>query len=134
MPDRILYLAPEFDEWAAKELATAKRDRSRDLHPYEQVEQLFRDFVVGSPMAYSVHCRKLQPLNRHTWELKTEDVRVLGWFPRRTIFIAVGGDLKKNLRDWDAYTPHIENVVDFRTNLDLDEPKWITGVTISEVL
>ena len=54
-------------------LKLASRDRGRDLWPWEQVEQLLFDFVVGRPLSYDTQRKKLDPLTQHVWELKTED-------------------------------------------------------------
>jgi hypothetical protein len=134
IPVRFTYFAPEAWAWCMKTLAAAKRDRGRDLTPIEDVESLLIDFALGRPMAYSVDYRKLDPLSHHIWELKTVDVRLIGWFPRKATFVAVCGRLKKELRAFKYYSPCITHAAWFRTNLDLDEPKAIVGVKHNDVL
>ena len=46
-------------------LKLASRDRGRDLWPWEQVEQLLFDFVVGRPLSYDTQRKKLDPLTQH---------------------------------------------------------------------
>jgi hypothetical protein len=134
LPERVMYFAPEFEAWASSTLKAALRDRGRDLTPYEQAELICYEFIIGRPMAYSVDYRKLDPHGAQVWELKTEDVRIFGWFARKAHFVAVGGALKKDLRKAKDYTPHIQKVAKFRNILDLNEPKAITGVTRDAVL
>ena len=104
------------------------------MTPHEQVEQIFFDFVIGRPLAYGVHYRKLDPLAAHTWELKTEDMRLFGWFAHKAHFVAVCGAPKKAIRKFKDYAPFIRCVVQFRTTLDLDEPKAVTGVNHDAIL
>jgi hypothetical protein len=84
LPERIICFAPSFTAWLNETLATIGRRQRRQLTPYEQVEQILYEFVIGRPMAYSVDYRKLDPpILAHVWELKTPDVRLFGWFARR---------------------------------------------------
>ena len=134
MPERFVSYPPDFEQWLETVLKTVPKLRDRNLFPYDQVEQAFYEFAIGRPMAYDVHYKKLDPLLQHIWEFKTEDVRIFGWFPRKRHFLAIGGELKKNLLKKSLYAPHVENVRLFRLNLDLDEPKATQGVTQNEVL
>lgn len=134
LPTRIALFTPEFDTWLVTTLVNAPKDRNRNLRPFEQAEQILFDFAIGRPMAYGLHYRKLDPLAQHVWELKTEDVRLFGWFPQRAHFIAVCGSLKNAIRKARDYAPFIQKVIDFRTALELDEPKAITGVGHDDVL
>ena len=134
LPHRIAYFAPAFDEWLDEVLWPIGRYRGRDLTPFEQAEQILYEFVVGLPLAYSFHYRKLEPISLHVWELKTTDVRLFGWFPQKAVIVLVAGTLKENVRNFKDYTPFVQKVVAFRDALDLDEPKAITGVNRNEVL
>jgi hypothetical protein len=134
MPERCITHTPDFWTWFETVLKQRPKKRGRDLSPYEQVEQIFYDFIIGRPMAYSVDYRKLEPIPQNTWELKTLDVRVFGWLTRKRHFLAVCGDLKDNLTSAKLYKPHIKAVTDFRTALNLDDPKAVTGVSANDVL
>jgi hypothetical protein len=134
MPNRCITHAPDFGVWFATALKTEATKRGRNTSPYEQVEQLFYEFIVGQPMAYSVNYRKLEPISRNVWELKTVDVRVFGWLTRKCHFLAVCGEFKDNLKAAKLYKPYIDAVCVFRDRLDLDEPKSICGVTANDVL
>jgi hypothetical protein len=133
LPERVVYFSPEFETWIAGTLPTLPRDRGRDLLPFEQVEQLLYDFVIGRPMVYSVDYRKLDPHPQHVWELKTEDIRLFGWFPRKCHFVIVAGIQKKSIPKAKDYAPLIQSVVQFRDALDLDAPKALAGVTHNDI-
>jgi hypothetical protein len=134
MPKRFAYFAPEVVHWLRRTLSTSRSDRGRVLSPIEEVEVLLRDFAAGRPMAYSLDYRKLDPLTQHIWELKSIDVRLIGWFPRQATFVAVCGRLKKDIPRARLYGPCIQHAVWFRDNLDLDLPKFISGVNHNDVL
>lgn len=134
LPLRYLYCAPEFENWVSNVLAAAKKDRGRDLVPVEQLWLIAREFVMGAPMAYGVHHKKLDPLQQHVWELRTEDVRLFGWFAAQNCFVIVCGEMKKFLVKRKQYEPHIQTVVQFRSLIDLDEPKTITGINSHDVV
>jgi hypothetical protein len=74
------------------------------------------------------------------WAMKTRDVRVFGYFPRKSTFVAVCGAMRKDLQGHDGQTtnqlfrPMLEAVRQFARNLDLDPPKYLTGVTLNAVL
>ncbi len=88
---------------------------------------------MGRPLAYGQDCRKLEPPPADIWELKTEDVRLVGWAPRRTCLIVVRGCMKKNLQKFKDYGPLVQAARDFRDGLDLDPPKAIRGVALNDV-
>jgi hypothetical protein len=133
-PERFIYFAPDFDAWLGQTLAGLDRRHRRNRTPYEQTEQILYNFIIGRRLAYGSGYHPLDPLSANVWELKSPDVRLFGWFPRRRYLVVVCGELKENLRKISDYTPHIRKVVAFRDALDLDEPKTVTGVRQDEVL
>lgn len=133
-PDRHAYLSLEASAWMEATLVSERRDRGRDLTPYEQVDQMLYDFIIGRPLAYDQQRKKLDPLTQHVWELKTEDVRLIGWFPKRKNFVVVCGQMKRDLPKARLYGPCIRHTIWFRENLDLDEPKSVTGVRYNDIL
>jgi hypothetical protein len=134
LPERVAYFAPDFDDWLDTTLRPMECRYGRKLSPFEQAEQFLYEFVVGRPMAYSVHYRKLEPITVHVWELKTPDVRLFGWFPKKATIVLVCGTLKENVKAFKQYAPFIQMVVAFRDLLNLDPPKAITGVAHHEIL
>jgi hypothetical protein len=132
--ERVLYLAPEFDEWLGTTLYALGRKQGRNRTPYEQAEQMLYEYVIGRRLAYGTGFHPLDPLAAHVWEVKTPDVRLFGWFARRSHMILVCGDLKDHLRTHAAYAPYVARVLAYRNALDLDEPKAVVGVRHNEVL
>jgi hypothetical protein len=131
--ERNVYFAPEFDaQWPT--LAAVGRVHGRNRTPYEQAEQLLYEFITGRRLAYGSTYHPLDPYASHVWGLKTPDVRLFGWFPKRRHLVIVCREFKDNLKKFSAYAPYIQQVVEFRNTLDLDEPKAVAGVSENEVL
>ena len=78
-------------------------------------------------MACDHRFKPLNHLSEGVWELKTADVRIFGWFAVKDCFIGTDGDLKRNIIDRNLYRPYAEQAARFRSLLDLDEPKFVTG-------
>jgi hypothetical protein len=133
-PQRVVCFSPKFNTKLESSFQGMARLQGRNRTPYEQIEQILYDFIIGRPMAYGSQYHPLDPLVSHTWELKTPDVRLIGWFPQRGHFVVVEGELKDNLKKFADYSPHVQKTVAFRDALDLDEPKAITGVSRNDVL
>ena len=139
-PNRVVYLAPCINVWLGTTLRMAGRDRGRNLDPFDQVEDILYGFATGRPMSYGYHYKPLLPVpgqkvgEGHIWELRTPDVRLIGWFPKRATFLAVCGCMKKDITKAKMYEPYIRKTIGFRDSLDLDAPKAIIGELHHHVL
>lgn len=133
MPSRVVYFSPGFDTWLKADLMPVPRLNGRATTPYEQAEQALYEFIIGRPLAYDVTHRKLDPHSQHVWEFKPPDVRLFGWPPQKGNIVLVRGALKKDVPKHKFYAPYITSVCDFRTKLDLDEPKSIEGTKLNVV-
>ncbi len=86
-------------------------------------------------MTFGKMFKDLMPKDAETWEMKTVDLRVFGWIYKPKIFIAVFGDYadlykgkNKSVKPIASYARAVNRVVRAREMLDLDEPKFVTGV------
>jgi hypothetical protein len=62
------------------------------------------------------------PGRDHVYEMRTTDVRLYGWFPRRRIFIAVCGALKADTKGRKAVEKHRQAVLAARKAMAFPEP------------
>ncbi|MFQ5534690.1 MAG: hypothetical protein ACE5EM_07715 [Sphingomonadales bacterium] len=131
---RMLYASPQFLNWLERQLKNEPKDRHRNISPYEQVNQLFYEFVCGSQMVYDENMKKLKPLGSNVWEMKTTDVRIFGYFYRTAKFIAVCGEMKKRLRRSRAYDPFKAEVGNFMNHVDLNPPKAMREDNLNALL
>ena len=125
-PGRYVYASTTAVAWFSNELANAPLGRGRDLTPEEQVHNRLHEFITDDPLNYNTTHRDL---DQYVWEIKTADVRLLGWFPRKSTFFIVLGEFKDKLLRAKFYRPYIQTVVEFRANLCLDDPKFLMGGT-----
>jgi hypothetical protein len=132
--DRIIYYSPDLTKWISNDLQQANRDFDQHLDPLDQVVILFDEFVAGRPMTFGFQIKKLASLNDYVWEMRPTDVRIFGYFYRKSIFIAVCGELKKNLTKNALYKPFIAEVVNFSKNINLDRPEKIMETRLKDVL
>jgi len=132
-PERYAYFTASFDA-SLGALAAIGCQHGRNRTPYEQADQILYEFVIGKQLAYGSEYHPLDPLASYVWELKTPDVRLFGWFPKRRHFVIMRWQLKDCLKKHSSYAPYVREVVDFRNALDLDEPKAVMGVTRNEVI
>ncbi len=136
LPNRRLYASPDFVRWLDAELPELEGDTvDADLSPIEQVFALFHKYVVGESFGSDRRFKKLSGTpNHHVWELKTDDVRVFGWVPKKDVYICCYGDLKLSIETLKKYGRYIAQTKFFRDHLDLDEPKAIEGERYQDVI
>ena len=134
--ERVLYAYPRFVDWISNELPMIESSIvGLEETPEEQLDALFHDFISGESLAYGNRFKQLQPAQSAIWELKTADLRVFGWFPRKYIFIATAGDEKKRLADIGGlYNGYRDEAKRLRDQLDLDEPKFVPGGNVNDVI
>jgi hypothetical protein len=62
------------------------------------------------------------------WELKTEDIRIFGFFHKKDCFIGVVADDATRIKTYDLYHGYANvNCRRFREAIDLDNPKCVLG-------
>ncbi|WP_040849926.1 hypothetical protein [Nitrospirillum viridazoti] len=131
--EALFYYAPVFATNHDEKLSHLGRKAGRKESPSEQVYSIIREFIIGRRLVYDVQRKRLVPDSNYVWEMKTQDVRIFGWFPRKSVFVAVDVELKDNLLEHDKYDPFINAVVSFRDALDLDPPKFLTGISANDL-
>ncbi len=131
--ERYIHGTIGFLDWYENILPGLTSDFSA-IAPSEQVEDLFDRFVCGDQLVFGRDIKTLVAVGAPVWAMKAVDVRIFGFFYRRSCFIAVGGAAKRSLRKASLYRPHIADVQAAITSLDLDPPKFIGGSLLSNVL
>jgi len=134
LPMRMFYGRPMFVEWLSTRLPTQPADLGGRQSPSEQVDELLYQFITGQPLRDKYDLHPLNPDHLGVWELKTTDVRIFGWFQVRDVFIAINGAMAKQLKDLKMYGGYRGEVCQVRDRLDLDEPKYVHGSMVSDVL
>jgi hypothetical protein len=134
LPMRMFCARPRFVDWLMESLPAEPVDRGGSQSPAEQIDDLLYRFISGKSLLDNYDLHALLPDDRCVWELKTSDVRIFGWFPERDTFVGVGGDMARRIKDMKLYGGYRDEVRIFRDRLDLDEPKYLQGSKVSDVL
>jgi hypothetical protein len=104
------------------------------LSPRQQLDDILRKWITGKPMRYDRWLKDLTPVTSEVWEIKTADLRIFGWIYRPKLFVAVFIGYADNYKRQngrqpvEAYDDARDRVVHNRNRLNLDEPKFATGV------
>ncbi len=135
-PGRYIYGFPEFLGWLNNDLPNLETGRLQaDASPKEQMNNLLYRWISDKQMNYGRMLNDLMPKGSETWEMKTPDLRVFGWIYRPKIFIALFGDYadlykgkNRSVKPVASYAKAVRRVIAARSQLDLDEPKYESGV------
>jgi hypothetical protein len=102
--------------------------------PSDQMDDILRKWITGKPMRYDRWLKDLSPQSSETWEMKTADLRIFGWIYQPKIFVAAFTGYtdhykpQRGRRPIESYDDARDRIVEIRNRLDLDEPKFATGV------
>ena len=107
-----------------------------DLKPTLQVVDAMAYFMRGEHITAGDEFSILRPAHgmHGVWEMRTTDVRIFGWFPVKDIFICAEGDQAGFIKSHNLYQGYRNSTIRKRNQLDLDEPKFIPGKDIENVV
>lgn len=136
IPWRHIYGTRDFLHWLANVLPTlVSTTVGAQLTPLEQVYACFVEYSAGEPFNDD---RRFKSLRRtpdlSVWELKTDDIRVFGWVPRKDCFVAAFGATADEIKTLDLYGRFMALTAYQRGILDLDEPKCIESKDYEDVV
>jgi hypothetical protein len=124
---RCVYLSEKLKNWMANDLPKLKATWQTELTCEEQVSELLESFCAGEPLDSSTQFHALRPYENGVWELKTGDVRIFGWFPKKDHFVGVVAHDAYRVKLHDLYHGFVGEVVRYRDSLNLDAPKFVPG-------
>jgi hypothetical protein len=125
---REFYASPRLHAWITGTLPGMASMFGLELTPHEQFVALAEIFCAGERLSYGHQFKPLTHITDGVWELKTEDIRIFGWFSRKDCFIGVVADDATRIKTHNLYVGYA-NVTTrrFRDALDLDPPKFVPG-------
>ena len=129
---RFVFLSAAFTQWL--EGLAAGAVGAEAVPPRIQVESVFYGFCDGKAAAYGHDIRCLEPVDRAVWELKTDDLRIFGWFACKNHFVADRGAFRNHLRTFKDYGPHVAAVAKWRDAVTPPLPGWETGTRTQDVV
>lgn len=134
---RQIWGTPKFISWIDQGLPGVTVQDPDDPEPAVQVYAKFKSFCDGRKMVYPIDLRCLRPITESIWELKTNDVRLFGWFPEINHLILHSGEdanvlhLGEGDEKWD---PFIKDARSFLESLNEPLLTPITGTATGNVL
>lgn len=135
-PWRSIYGTPDFIVWLDQQLPNiASTILGYEIEPIEQVDAVFHEYISGARMNFDRRFKKLSwTPDIFVWELKTPDIRIFGWVPKRDHLICTFGDSKDEIELRNKYGRYIAQTSYVRQQLDLDSPKCIESKEYDDVL
>ena len=128
MEERFVYLLPRAVSWLTEKMPTEKSTWNIEESPSEQVDGLMELFCAGWPLTVKKRFKCLLYRNVHgIWELKTSDVRMFGWFPKKNHFIISDCGMAGYIKVHNLYHGYCTQAQRERDILELNEPKFIVG-------
>jgi hypothetical protein len=124
---RELYCSPRCKDRILTGLPTWGSSWGIEIPPYEQFDAITARFAAGLHLIFERQIRPLMPYDEGIWELKTQDLRIFGWFPRFDCFVATMIDGAERIKLHGLYEGYRSDAVRFRSLLSLNEPKFIPG-------
>jgi hypothetical protein len=125
--ERYVYFLPSVLVRMLDELPTYVSNWKLEDSPQTQFDQLMEVFCSGEPLTFDWMFKPLKHRQEGVWELKTPDLRLFGWFPVKDCFIVGAVDTAFNIKSYNLYEGHANVVAHLRNQLELNEPKFISG-------
>lgn len=134
LPDRMFYLLPTALKWMQEKLPGLNTWFENEVSPLEQVDLFLTKFCAGDTLTFERQFHSVHHVDDGIWELKTIDVRMFGWFHARDRFVCTNGGDATVIKSHGLVPGFRDEAVRLRTDLDLDEPKFVKGNDPNEVV
>lgn len=133
-PERLFFASSGFQRWLENELSELGSTWNLDETPQMQMNSLLAQFIGGDALAFGRRFKVLKPIGDGVWELKTADLRIIGWFATKDCFVAVCADTAEQIKQYRLYDGYRRSVARFRDALPIDEPKFVAGDNPDDVI
>jgi len=131
---RAIYLHPRAVDWLTHTLPELEPTWNLEVDPAEELDAFANVFFRGETLAFDKQVKPLRHISAGIWELKTAELRLFGWFASRDIFICSAVDSATKIKQHRLYAGYRDQAVRDRVALNLDEPKFVSGDEIENVL
>lgn len=134
--ERLLYAMPRAAQWLDDNLERLDADGFYEnaQSPTMQADDLFYAFVPGGDIEKDFPPHVMQPPKEGVWESRTADLRFFGWFWRRGVFIISAVDRAERCKKRSLYTGYRNQCVRDRQDFGFDEPPFVEGESINDVI
>ncbi len=117
-----------------KELPTYVSQWRVELSPIQQFDALLEVFCAGERLTFDRMFKPLTHIQDGVWELKTADLRIFGWFVMKDCFVMAAIDTAFKVKSHNLYVGYANMAAYWRSQLPLDQPKFIPGEDPNDVV
>lgn len=134
LPERYMYALPHVTEWIKETIYTLNSEYPIEMTPLEQLDDILELFCSGKAIHNPRRFHVLHPNDECIWELKTQDLRIFGWFYKKDIFIISDINSTERVKKHSLYRGYVGQAKRSQNQLDIDPPKYIEGTETSDVI
>lgn len=131
---RGIYLYPRATRWLTEDLPGLEPSWNLEVDPAEELDAFANQFFIGAKIVFQRQVKPLRHIDSGVWELKTSELRLFGWFAVRDVFVCSAVDTATRVKTYSLYAGYRDQAVRDRDELDLDQPKFVSGEEIENVL
>jgi len=129
---RTIYLAPRVAEFLGDVLPSLESFFDKETTAQQDFDELISVYASGLPLVFDTQFKAFRrrcfdSLQGGVWYLKTADLRIFGWFPAKDCFLAAIPDTFENVKTLELYEGRRNEVIHYRNQINLNEPKFIPG-------
>lgn len=131
---RMIYTSPRLQQWLMNDLGNLESTWNVEVTPAQQLDALTEEFCSGCTLDYGIQFHPIQHVQGGIWMLKTQDLRIFGWFYVKDCFIGWRAEIADYVKANNLYYGLAGETARFRDRLDLDLPKFIPGEDPNDVI
>lgn len=134
--ERLIYVMPRAATWLEENLENLDADGFYENapSPTQQADDLLYSFVSGGDFENDWSPHVMYPSDTGIWELRTADLRFFGWFWRKGVFIVSAVDQAARCKQKGLYAGYRNQSIVDRERFGFDEPSFINGEDLADVL
>lgn len=134
--ERKLYFSSEAMKWLIDDLpGITELVGDSEASPAEQLDSIVYRFSTNKSLHPWNDIHILSHSEDGVWELKTKDIRLFGYFAEIDCFVICYAESKDRLLQFNwLYGHYIRGVKEYRSSLEYNDPKFVSGGALDDVL
>lgn len=132
--NRLFYAFPKAQKWMLEALPLEISQHDLEIAPLEQLDAFLCLYCAGDELEFERQFHALRHIDKGVWELKTADLRLFGWFAVKNCFVCTNGNMAYRVKLHKLYSAYRDEAVRLRDQLNLNEPKFVTGDNPNDVI
>lgn len=134
LEERQIFLLAETAVKAALMLESMESEWNIESSPAEQLDEFVHYFATGGMLNFPRQFHSLTHRRDGIWELKTQDLRLFGWFVAKDCYICSDIANANEVKRMRMYAGYCEQAWFRRDQLELNDPKYVHGKEPKDVI